>query len=103
MRRSFAAGLGHSESQSRYQTLLDASQIAAGSLLRRTFAKKARTECQPCIARDAPTLRAVAQFGRAPVSKTGGCGFESLLPCAPAGLDRQPGGPTMPKPPKTSP
>ncbi len=25
--------------------------------------------------------RAVAQFGRAPVSKTGGWGFESLLPC----------------------
>jgi hypothetical protein len=27
--------------------------------------------------------RAVAQFGRAPVSKTGGWGFESLLPCSP--------------------
>ena len=26
--------------------------------------------------------RAVAQFGRAPVSKTGGWGFESLLPCS---------------------
>ena len=29
-----------------------------------------------------PARRAVAQIGRAPVSKTGGWGFESLLPCS---------------------
>ncbi len=32
--------------------------------------------------------RAVAQFGRAPVSKTGGWGFESLLPCSPDSVRR---------------
>ena len=32
--------------------------------------------------------RAVAQFGRAPVSKTGGWGFESLLPCSPTPVRR---------------
>ena len=51
-------------------------------------------ECRAgtCPASDTVTLasdtkgravqRAVAQFGRAPVSKTGGWGFESLLPCS---------------------
>ncbi len=31
----------------------------------------------------AEMFRPVAQFGRAPVSKTGGWGFESLLACQP--------------------
>src|SRR4051794_676965 len=34
---------------------------------------------------DSGPPRGVAQFGRAPVSKTGGCRFESCLPCRPAG------------------
>jgi preprotein translocase subunit SecE len=34
-------------------------------------------------------LRAVAQFGRAPVSKTGGWGFKSLRPCKERRMNRQ--------------
>ena len=37
--------------------------------------------CYPAVRPDR-ARRAVAQFGRAPVSKTGGWGFESLLPCS---------------------
>src|ERR671919_2675913 len=36
-----------------------------------------------------PIQRAVAQFGRAPVSKTGGWGFESLRPCPEEEMNRQ--------------
>ena len=44
---------------------------------------------RPATTLGGPEPRGVAQFGRAPVSKTGGWGFKSLRPCKGAPMNRQ--------------